>query len=120
MITYTLTQLKEKLGSIFQNVYRKGRIIYISRYNKPLAVILPYHKYKDLTRPTKTWSYSNINSVDEAVEYLQSQYPGKSIVLNKNKEGEVVEIICEVYNRADFSKAIAVIVKGPYYIIIKH
>jgi len=52
-------------------------------------------------------------NVAEIVSELEEKYPGKNIVLNKDKEGVVVEIICEVIRDSDFSWAIGVIDHSP-------
>lgn len=113
MQSYTLTALKEKLGSIFSDVSRRGKTVFITRYNKTSAVILPFKEYKKLQQGSRALiDYTSLQTVQQVVRFLKARYPGKNIVLNKDAQGEVAEVICEVYNGSDFSKAIAVIIKG--------
>ena len=110
MQSYTLTQLKENLGAIFSSIKKKP--VFITRYNKKYAVILSFEQYQQLKKAKQTVNYDKIQTISQIIKYLEATYPGKNIVLNRNKNGEVVEIICEIYNGPDFSKAIAIIIKG--------
>ncbi len=52
-------------------------------------------------------------NVPKVVDELKKKYPGKNIVFNKNADGKVTEIVCEVIQDPDFSWAIAVIDRSP-------
>lgn len=53
------------------------------------------------------------------VAILRKKYPGKNIVLNKNKQGKITEILCEIEpttEHPEYSVAIAVVDKiQPHY-----
>jgi mannose-6-phosphate isomerase-like protein (cupin superfamily) len=55
-------------------------------------------------------------NVEAVVEELKKIYPGKKIIENKNREGKITEIICEIEPGKDKSIAIAVVDKSvPHY-----
>lgn len=51
-------------------------------------------------------------NIDKVIRQLRTKYPGKQIIKNKNIDGKVTEIICEIdptENHPDYSFSIAVV-----------
>ncbi len=47
MKTVTALDLRKKLGSVLDDVSKKGEQVMISRANKPLAVLIPLDEYEE-------------------------------------------------------------------------
>jgi len=119
--TYSATNAKINFGKLLKEL--KDFDIIVKQYGEIKAVITPY---KDREKPSvmiKQNDYSQALSFKRrpvnlpkdlrvVIEELKKKHPKSNIVFNKNKDGVISEIICEIIQSPDFSKAVAVINKS--------
>jgi len=115
---HSSTYVKTNFGALLKDVQKND--IIVRQYGEAKAVLIPfadYETFKNVSSQSKPKRKSIPISknlplkVQETVKELQRTHPDGNIVFNKNNKGKVTEIICELIQTPDFSKAVAVINK---------